>query len=364
MGRTSLLCVVALISLEACTASAPRKSAFSAEQLLSGASLSWQGASTPAVIRPAEVVALDDDMRSFVAPLRAIADPIGRLNGLRQAMGKRGLFSIVYNNTETRTVRETFHARQGNCLSFTMLFVALARELKLDARYQLVDVPPTFRGEGGLLVVDTHVNAVVHASLGRTFVVDFNAASFNKKYPTHPIADRDAIALYYNNVGAEALIREEYAESFALLREAARTQRDIADVWVNLGVLYSREEQSDYAEAAYLRALEVDPGQSSAMVNLVSIYSARGETALADEYEQRIRRYREINPYYHFDVARAAFEEERFEDALAALRSAIRLKHDDEDFYELRGRVLQELGRADKASASFERARELAAAGH
>jgi tetratricopeptide (TPR) repeat protein len=104
-----------------------------------------------------------------------------------------------------------------------------------------------------------------------------------------------------------------------------------------------------------------DPKEQSALANLVAIYSTLGETELADAYQQRIRRYRDMNPYYHFGVAQAAYDQKRFDDALMSLRSAMRLKSDDDEFYLLQGRVFTQIGRPDRAIASFARAKELSA---
>jgi len=362
MGRTSLLCVVALFYLEACTALGPARSALTPEQVLGGSAVPWAALELPAVPSEDDAFGLDAEMRAFVAPLKAIDDPTVRLTRLREAMQQRGLFSIVYNGSPTRTAREVFHERQGNCLSFTMLFVALARAAGLDARYQLVDVPRTFNSEGGALIVDTHVNAAVLAPFGRKFFIDFNIANFREKYAIHAVSDRYALALFYNNLGAEALVRQEYPLSFAMFREAARTHTDIAGAWVNLGVLFMRQGLYEHAEAAERRALVADATEQSALANLVAIYSALGDSERADEYRQRIRRYRDVNPYYHFGVAQAAYDQGRFDDALISLRSAIRLKRDEDDFYLLQGRTFTEIGRPDRAVASFARARELAAA--
>lgn len=362
MSRTSLLCVVALLLLEACTASGPRKSNLTVEQVIAGTALPWPASALPAPPSEEQAFGLDDEMRAFVAPLKEIREPVTRLNRLREIMQQRGLFSIAYTGSTTRTARQTFHDHQGNCLSFTMLFVALGRAAGLDVRYQLVDVPRTFNSEGGVLIVDTHVNAAILAPFGRKFFVDFNTANFREKYPIHPISDRYALALFYNNLGAEALVRQEYALSFAMLREAARTYPEIPGIWVNLGVLYTRQALYEYAEAADIKALSIDAAEQSALSNLVVVYSALGEPALADEYRQRIRRYRDANPYYHFGVAQVAYEQRRFDDALVSLRNAIRLKRDEDEFYMLQGRTFTEIGRPDRAIASFARAKELAAA--
>jgi Flp pilus assembly protein TadD len=164
--------------------------------------------------------------------------------------------------------------------------------------------------------------------------------------------------LFYTNLGAEALLRGEDAASFAFLREAARVRPDIAGIWVNLGVLYARHGHFEHAEAAYLRAIEIDDSERSAFANLVLAYDALGETELAAEYRERVRDYRERNPYWHYASAARAYEERQFSDALAALRRAVRLKPDEYEFYELRGQVLAELGRSKDATQSFERARQ------
>jgi Flp pilus assembly protein TadD len=322
--------------------------------------LQWNPSSAPLPSKE-DAFGLDDEMRTFVASVTT-GDADARVNGLLDGMRDGGLLSLHYTDDFTRTASGTFHDRVGNCLSFTMLFVALARAAGLDARYQVVDVPPTWTDDLGLIAVGSHVNALVEAPADRKFVVDFNDAFFREQYPTRTVSDDYAAALYYNNLGAEALGRRDNESSFALLREAARTYPDMPAAWVNLGVLYLRFKHLDYAEAAFLRALETDPREQSAFSNLESVYTALGHSDLAARYGAQIRHYRDINPYYHYAVAQAAFYQKRYDDALASLRAAIRLKGDDGQFYSLQGQALVALGREDRAVASFARAKELAAA--
>lgn len=361
VSRTLLLVVVSLSSLEACTALSPRRSAVTPEQILVGEGLPWGVSAPMALVAEDEAFGLDDEMRAFVTPIAAVAEPAERLERLREAMISRGLFSMGYTNEFTRTARAAFHERQGNCLSFTMLFVALAREAGLDVSYNVVDVPPIFDKEHGHVVVGRHVNAIVNASAGRKFIVDFNEPNYRERYPIRAVGDRYAVALYYNNLGAEALVRQQHELGFSLLREAVRADPGLPGAWVNLGVLYARLGLYDFAEAAGLRALAADPTDQSALANLVSVYSSLGERRLAAAYRQRIRDYRRMNPYYHFALAQIAYDEKRFKDALSSLRKAVRLKGDEDEFYLLRGQALTELGHPQRAAESFEHARELAA---
>jgi len=355
------LLTICVVSLAACSASSPRRSDISDAELLSGEILGPSFAAGAIRVIPIEdAFALDDEMRAFAHGVNFVSEPSFHISTLLDAMKQHGLFSLDYTDTSTRTVSQTFHERRGNCLSFTMLFVELARAVGLHARYELVDVPPHWNHDADLVVIANHVNAVVESKFEHDLVVDFNSADFRGDYPTHKIDDVYAAALYYTNVGAEALLKRDFPASFASFRQALSFGSDVAEPWVNLGVLYGRLGRYEYAEAAYLRALEADPRERSAVANLVGVYTALGDTARAEEYRERVRHYQEINPYYHYARAQKAYAEQRHEDALDELRRAIRLKHDDSEFYKLRGDTLAALGRDADAAKSFERARDVA----
>lgn len=309
---------------------------------------------------PDEVLALDEEMQAFVAPLNVLRDPRQKMLALIHAMEERGMFSLEYAEV-TRTASRTFHDRQGNCLSFTMLFVTLARAAGLTASYQSVDVPPSWSYEGHVVIAN-HVNTVVRTGGREETIVDFNVRPYQGNPPRHRLSDAYALGLFYANLGAEAMVREDYAAALVYLREAAEAEADIAGIWVNLGVLYSRHGFYEHAEAAYLRALEADDEEPSALGNLALVYQALGETELAADYRERVQDYRERNPYYHYSKATMAYEELEFDAALASLRKALRLKRDEHQFYTLRGHVLDALGKQRDATKSFERAREYAEA--
>lgn len=357
--RGLLLAVGVLVLLGACTASSPRRSEISDEELLSGKALDPSFAVSMPVISIDDAFALDDEMQEFVRQIREFGgDSSAKVNRLLQAMKQRGLFSLEYNEALTRTVSGTFHERRGNCLSFTMLFIALARESGLHARYQLVDVPPQWNLDSDLVVIANHVNAVIDSRTDKDLVVDFNKTSFHGDFVTHRVDDAYAAALFYTNLGAEAMLRRDYPQSFTLLREAVHTRADVAPPWVNLGVLYGRQGLYEHAEAAYLRALQIAPQERSALANLAGIYEALGDSQRAAEYRDRVRRYQDINPYYHYARAQKAYHDNQYEDTLAELRRAIRLRGDESVFYALQGQALTALGREDAAVKSFARASE------
>jgi len=222
-------------------------------------------------------------------------------------------------------------------------------------------VPPTWSNDGQV-VVSNHVNTAVITGRGEETVVDFNIRPYQSDHRSRRVNDSYALGLFYTNLGAEAMLRDDYAAALVYLREAASVRPDIAGLWVNLGVLYARHGRYEHAEAAYLRALHVDDNEPSALTNLSLVYQALGESELAAEYMHRVQGYRERNPYYHFASATKAYEEQQFEVALASVRKALRLKPDEDAFYKLRGQVEAALGRSRDATQSFERARAYAEA--
>ncbi len=359
MIRAIFLSVLLLAVAEGTTAG-PRRIAHDEADLLSGVPFGLPRG-VPPPLQPSAVVALDDDMRAFIAETARGGDALSKLNGLIAGMRERGLFTLDYTVDETLPARESFHSHRGNCLSFTLLFVALAREAGLDVSFQTMDVPPTWQGdESDLVVVSRHVNALVDIPHGSQYVVDFNSGDFRAHYARRAVSDARALALFYNNLGAEALIAKQYSQSFRYLRASLAADSKISSTWANLGLLYWRTAHSELAESAYRQALEVDPDDGTALTNLANLYSALGRSEVAAEYRRRVRNYQAANPYYHYALAQRAFDAEQFEAALRAVHDAIRRKRDEPRFYELQGRAYLELGRRRNAERSFERARDYA----
>jgi tetratricopeptide (TPR) repeat protein len=329
------------------------------DELLTGAALFGAPLSQQAMPRE-EVFAIDDEMRAFVDEEVFAGRTASKLRLLVAAMRERGLFSLEYTANDTRAVRDTFHQRQGNCLSFTMLFVALAREADLRATYQMVETQPVWSSDGNYIILSSHINVLIKDESESDHVVDFNIEEVVGNEKARTVSDRYVLALFYNNFGAEALIRQDIATSFTYFAAAINATPKIAAPWINLGVLYSQRGLLEHAESAYLHALDADPRNQSVLTNLANVYERMGNTAAAEEYRVRARHHRERNPYYHYSLAHAAYRDGRLDDTLELLRRAIRLKRDEHKFYSLQGQVQLELGQRSAAASSFTRARDSA----
>ena len=106
-----------------------------------------------------DVLALSDDMRAF---LEEHVDPGSsgerRIRSLLYALLNESGVGVEYDSV-TLTAQETFAAGMGNCLSFTNMFVAMARETGIKVTFQEVRIPPAWSLEGGTFVLSRHINA-------------------------------------------------------------------------------------------------------------------------------------------------------------------------------------------------------------
>ncbi len=337
----------------------------SSGELLSGQVLFGEPVTT-SQLSSANILATDQAMHDWVrSKVRGFETPRDILGALVGGMVDDGLLAIEYDVEQTTTAQETFHNRRGNCLSFSNLFVALAREAGLRVSFQMVDIPPTWLRSGEMVVLNNHINILVTdlkegSRYEKSHVVDFNMAEFNTHYSSKQVGDDYAFALYFSNRAVEAMEQSQERRAFRFLKKAIEENPRIPGVWINLGVLYSRNGYLDHAMAAYFKALRFDPANRSAMVNLAKAYKGKGDDEKAQYYVDRVSYYQERNPYFHYFNALGAYQDGQYADALAPIDKAIRLLKEEHQFYFLRGLIYYQLGDRVEAKRNMVKASELA----
>jgi tetratricopeptide (TPR) repeat protein len=283
-------------------------------------------------------LALTPEMVAFVdSYVNRSHGQTARLRRLLYAIMGEGTFDLVYDDV-TRTASQTFQDQQGNCLSFTNMFVAMARNVGLDARFQEVLIPPDWSIEGQSFIFSQHIN--VHVDLGSGYlggdqIIDFNMYDFRDTYEREVVSDNRARAHYFNNIGVEKMLAGDTAVAFANFRQSIREDDTFTPAWANLGILHRREGYENLAEFAYLKALDIDPVNLVAMSNLASLYEQQEKTELAEQYRSRVKSHRMHNPYFRYLMARTLFEEGDYDGSIGHLEYAIRRKDDDDQFYSL-----------------------------
>ena len=282
-----------------------------------------------------------------------------RMYLLMNSVTSNGVLGFKYDEGLTLTAKEAFETRTGNCIAFANMMIVLARKSDVKAHYQEVFRRPEWANHEDTVLLVKHINVVLEIP-GYTYVVDISGVKINPNMRQRIIKDSYAKALYWNNIGAEALLENDLPKAHAYMSRAIETEPFITDAWINMGVVLGRNEQLEDAEFALKNALEIDGSEYSAMSNLYEVYVAQEDLASADELRAKVESYRQSNPYYLLRLSDEAFAEARFEESINLLQRAIRKKKNDHQLHFALAKTQYLSGELDAAEGSLVRARELA----
>lgn len=287
------------------------------------------------------------------------SNPEGRAWSLAAAAMDPYLLSFRYDPRVTLPAAETFSTGKGNCLSFSSMFVAMARAADLTAYFQEVSIPPNWRNVNDHMLVSKHVNAVAYDK-GKIFTVDVSRRTYPESSQTRRLSDSEAKAQFYNNLGVDALIEQNIALAYAYFVKALKLDSRLDYIWSNLGVIYRRNGQTDEAIFAYRTALKLEPDQRVALNNLYVIYTEDENLEAAEKLWARVERNQKKNPYYLKHLAEVAVEEKRLSDAISLAKRAIRIDGGEYRFYYILAQSQYRAGRIDQAMANLDKAKRLA----
>jgi tetratricopeptide (TPR) repeat protein len=320
-------------------------------------------AATPAAIEPAPAAAvmamppelrqrLHDEVLSKPAAQRERVDQLLHFMLDAEALG------IVYDERATHSITQTYTARKANCLSFTLVFLAIAREAGLNAQGQEIENTLSWRQEDSTIYRNNHVNARVRIN-GLQFVVD--TSGFTLIAGSNPVLinDQRLLAHYYNNLAMDELARGNPAAGLRLMDAALAADASYAPLWSNAGVLYVHAGDLAAAGQSYQRALELDRNESGALFNMVSLARRLGDARREEQLRRRLVRVQQKDPLYQFmrgmDLERIG----DYKQAITHYRRAIRLHSEEHRFYSALARVYLKAGNPQRAGAALKRAQAL-----
>jgi Flp pilus assembly protein TadD len=264
--------------------------------------------------------------------------------------------NIEYEATATLTAEQAYQAGEGNCLALSNLFIASARHIGLNARFQTVTVKPTWDQEGSTMIRYEHIVAFGELGHREDYVIDFLPTFSMENRLSEQINDQQALALYHNNLGAEAILFGDYELAVKQMLKAIKLWPENSDAWNNLGVAYRRQGKDQLSELTYKRALRLDDNNYSALTNLTQLYLSTGRRPDAERFLARVNHYYRRNPFFNYYLARLHYEAAEYLQAIEYLDVAILLEGDEPDFYAALSESYLQIGDAENS----ERAKRLA----
>lgn len=284
-----------------------------------------------------------------VGPARTDSERLQRLVDFMIA--EHGL-GMQYQGDATYTVEQAFATRKGNCLTFTLLFVALAREAGLQAYAQEIDSTLAWQQQDNTLYLANHINAGVSAG-GKLFTVDVSGDSLILRHPPQRVSDLHLLADYYNNRAAELMAQGEAPVAARYMRTAIELDPDYASSWNNAGVLHLRSGELDAAQSAYTRALQLDPVNAAALFNMAGLYRQTGDHPREAAFRRRLEQVQSKDPFHQFLLAVEDEQRGDFAQAVTHYQRAIRLHGDEHRFYSRLAHAYLQLGDLHRAARAL-----------
>jgi tetratricopeptide (TPR) repeat protein len=304
-------------------------------------------------------VEMSPEMKQFVSTkIDSGLAPMQRLQSLVTAIFQNKELNFTYS-TISRSATETFEKRNGNCLSFTLLFISMARYLNLDARFCEVKVSPAFSKSGEFVILNQHLRPVVFIS-GEIYAVDIFPQIVPMGLDGQLVPDERGLAHFYSNKGVDELRNGNYKLAEEYFNQAIATDPTMVGALINLGTTRSRQGKMDEAEGYFRKALELNPKSQAAMSNLANICSISGKTQEALRLKVKIQSFLEKNPYYHFNLGIQAFQQGNYEEALVEYKRAIKLNSTDHNFYFAIARMYAQIGKTKQVVSNLQLARKYA----
>ncbi len=266
-----------------------------------------------------------DEMRQWVHQrITRVGTDYEQLLRLLKAMERVDGLDLRHQFGYTGTAEEVFKTGRYNCLSFSYLFVTLARELGIEANYLAVDRVQRYEREGDLILVSGHITVGHGTGLNRR-VLQFNVGPDLSYQGARPVSDRRALSLFYANRGAESIRDGRLEDAVEWLEIGTSMDPGEPSGWVNLGVARRRLGDERGAEEAYLRAARAEPGFVPAYTNLAALYRLSGDRPASDRLLEVLGGQGHRNPYLFLALGDSSLERELPDEAETYYRRALRL---------------------------------------
>ena len=319
-----------------------------------------------------EIFALDEDAKAFVAKTtRGLYSDEDKIKKLIRRIFSRSELDLIYTASANTIASETFQNASANCLSLSIMTFSMAKEAGFLSEFQIIDIPEYWTRRSGYSILNGHINLRIKSKnrtnakvlFEKNFVVDFDPASGAEQFISRDASVPVVLAMFYNNKGAEALMKKSNDLAYAYFRKSILADDGYPGAWVNLGLLYRKIGLYDFAMNAYQRAISLDEDYNTAWENLAVLHRYLGNVKAASEINRRLDAKRNENPYYHQMLAEVDRDKGSFESSIHHYERAIKLNRNQHEFYFGLASVYFEKGDFERSERLLKRAKKRAGKG-
>ncbi|WP_339723726.1 hypothetical protein [uncultured Paraglaciecola sp.] len=260
--------------------------------------------------------------------------------------------------------------RAGNCLSLAVLTKAYASLVNLDIEFRKVNSAPIYQRNVGVMTISSHIQSHLYAPqkakenkhsinvLRSKIIIDYFPSS--NRYIGGVVEDVDFIAMYYQNLAAEAIVEGEFDLAYSLLSAAMELSPNNSETLNTLAVLHKITGNKSLAEVIYLSGIQGSHSSVSMLSNYILLLKEQNRLEEVALMKAKYSEIRDDNPYRWFDLANQAYVQENYSQALIYYQKSIQTAPYLHESFFGQAKTYFHLGMRRKAKISMEKAAELA----
>jgi len=312
--------------------------------------------------------ALDDDIKSEVAAEIGFGGtPVNRVRRIIRYLNDKGYINFKYQANMSLTAVDAYHAKKGDCLSYTNLFLGIARYLKVPVYFIHVSEARAYYEQDGMFFVSSHMAVGYGGGIAGqtqspyTVVVDFTReVSDWRLWIYEAVDDTSAFALFYNNVAVDHMVTGDVAYANKLLTFLLQRTPRVKELYNNLAVLRMREGRYDQALALLQKGLALFPNFQSFYTNAILAARGAGELDLAKEYQSAGRKVAHHDPFFLFNQGVNEYNQGDYDAAIQEFGEALKRQPHNPFIYAWLARVYLAAGDSANGVRAYEKALKLA----
>ena len=269
---------------------------------------------------------------------------------------------------KTHNASQALIAQSGNCLSLAILTTALAKLVDLEVSYQRVNSAPIYHRYHNVMTLSSHVRTIIYQPKSETaddmlllrrghLIIDYFPQSGDIK--GDKVAYEDFVAMYFQNLAGDALVKEQFQLAYSLLKKAWQIAPDNPETVNSLAVLYGKIGLEKEAESLYAGAVDKGIASVNVMSNYHLLLTRQNRVKEAKALEVKLADVKDDNPYRWFDVADRQFDKAKYAIALKYYKRALEQAPYLHEGYFGMAKVYFTLGLEKEAKEALNRALEL-----
>lgn len=226
-----------------------------------------------------------DFLSYFHDPLYAGQKPEYRLYSYMQ-----NVLAVFQFNGNTTSASEVMRTGSANCVSLALLTKALADVAGIEVRFRATYREPVIDIRGDLLLQATHVRSYLNADPDSSMISPLYIDYFRGpiSYQGDFLSDARFFATVFNNLAAEALLRGELDQAYALIQTSLQQDDQFVPAINLMAVLLRRQQQPELAQQWYQYGLAIAPQQLALLNNYQVLAMQLGDQPLVQQLEQQL----------------------------------------------------------------------------